>query len=41
MTACVIISARFRTDDEQKVSIRKAYEMTCAVNQGLEQQRQQ
>ena len=31
----------FRADDEEKVSMRKAYEMTCAVNQGLEQQRQQ
>ena len=31
----------FRADDEQKVSMRKAYEMTRAVNHGLEQQRQQ
>lgn len=31
----------FRADDQEKVSMRKAYQMTCAVNHGLEQQRQQ
>ena len=31
----------FRADGKEKVSMRKAYEMTCAVNRGLEQQRQQ
>ncbi len=30
----------FRADDQKQVSMRKAYEMTCAVNQGLEQQPQ-
>lgn len=31
----------FRADGQQPVSMRKAYEMTCAVNHGLERQRQQ
>ena len=31
----------FRADGKEKVSMRKAYQMTCAANQGLEQQRQQ
>ena len=31
----------FRADDQEKVSMHKAHQMTCAVNRGLEQQRQQ
>ena len=31
----------FRADGSERVSMRKAYEMTCAVNRDLEQQRQQ
>ena len=31
----------FRADGIERISMRKAYEMTCEVNRGLEQQRQQ
>ena len=31
----------FRADGKERVSMNKAYEMVCAVNEGLEQQRQQ
>ena len=31
----------FRADGKERVSMHKAYEMVCAVNEGLEQQRQQ